>query len=115
MITAVAGIEYNPMLGPRNGGIMELEPSHTEDNWVVAEARDIELDIFCMRSDLKLDREGFLNDDAGRDRTSINNFEVSRSGLRSEANRVGLDKVRINKGSRSAGIDHGISRDRGIK
>jgi hypothetical protein len=115
IFATVVGIEDNPMLGPRDGGIMVLEPSHTEDDWVVTEARDVELDFFCMRSDLKLNRKSFVSDGAGRDRTPINNLKVSRSGFGFEVDRVGLDKDSVDKRNGSARIDHRKSLNRSAR
>jgi hypothetical protein len=97
MLATVIGTKDNPTLGPRDGGIVDGEPRHAEDDWVVAEARDVELDVLCVRTNLELDREGFLGDGAGQDRAAVNHLEISRLGLEPEADGVGLSKLDIDK------------------
>ena len=97
MLATVVGAKDNPTLGPRDGGIVDGEPRHAEDDWVVTEARDVELDVLYMRTDLELDEAGFLGDGAGQDRTAVNHFEVSRLVLETEADGVGLSKLDIDK------------------
>jgi hypothetical protein len=112
----MVGAEDNPMLGPRDDGIVEREPRHAEDDWVMTKARDVELNVLCMRADFKLDRDGFVGDGAGRDGASINNLEVSRRSLEPEGNGVGLSEGGIDKGRGRAGIDQrkGWNRGAGI-
>ena len=81
MVTTVVGAEDNPMLGPHNGRIVELEPGHAEDDRVVAEAGDVELNVFRVRADLELDGQCFLGESSGGDGASIDNFEFSRHGF----------------------------------
>ena len=97
MLATVVGAEDNTTLGPRDGGVMESKPSHPEDDWVVAETRDVELDVLCMRTDLDSDGEGFVSDGTGHDRAAVNHFKDSRLGLGLEVDGVGLSKLGIDK------------------
>jgi hypothetical protein len=56
---------------------MDLEPGQAKNDRMVTEAGDVELDVLCMRPDLKLDRLGFLGDGAGRNGTTVNDLQVS--------------------------------------
>jgi len=95
---------------------VEREPRHAEDDRVMTEARDVELDVFSMRSDLKLNRDGFVGDGAGRDGTPIDNLQVSRRSLEPEGDGVGLNERDIDKGRGRAGVDQrkGGNRSAGI-
>jgi hypothetical protein len=79
--TTVIGAEDNPMLGPDNGRIVELEPGHAEDDRVMAEAGNVELDVFRVGADLELDGQCFLGESTGGDGASIDNFEFPRHGF----------------------------------
>ena len=113
VLATVVGAKDNATLGPRYGGVVEGEPSHTENDMVVAEARNVEQDVLCMRSDLKLDWKGFLNDGAGRNRTPINNLKISRLGLGLEADSVELGKLDIEKARRGARVEQSKGSDHG--
>jgi hypothetical protein len=41
MFAAVIGTEDDPMMGPGDGGVVELEPRHAKDDRVAAEARNM--------------------------------------------------------------------------
>lgn len=105
MRAAMVGVEDNAVLGPTDRRIMELEPRHTEDDRIVAEARDVELDGLGMRADLELDGKSLVGDDAGRDGTSISHFEVPRLILEPETDGVALSERDINKRRGGAGVD----------
>jgi hypothetical protein len=74
VLAAVVGGEDDSMLGPGNIGVVELEPRHSEDDRVVAEARGTELDGLCVRTDLQLDGGCPLSDGTGQERTPIGDF-----------------------------------------
>ena len=66
---------------------------------------NVELDVFCVRSDLKLDGNGFVGDGAGRNGTPINDLKLARRGLESEGNGVGLSKLDVDEARGSTRID----------
>jgi hypothetical protein len=109
----IVGAEDHPILGPLDDGIVKLEPRHAEDDWVVAEAGNVELDIFCMGSGFELDWVGFVGDSAGRDRATVDHFELSWRVLGLELDGMGLGEGGIDKGRGSARVDQRKGRDRG--
>ena len=88
---------------------MNLEPWDSEDHRVVTEAHDVELDVFGMRSDLELDRSGLESDGDG---TSIGEHQVSRLGLETKRDSMGLSKGDVDEGTGSARVDHRLGGDR---
>jgi len=114
MFTAIFRAKDNPILGPLNGGIVELEPRHAEDDWIMTEACDVELDAFGMGPDHKLQGDGFLGDGTGRNEAAVCKFKVLWRGLESEVDRVGVSKRRIDEGSGSARVDQRVRWDRGV-
>ena len=77
MLATMIGAENNSSLRPRDRGIVEGQPRHAEDDRVMAEACNVERDVFHVRSDLKLDRNGCVGDGAGRYGAPINDLESS--------------------------------------
>jgi hypothetical protein len=67
-----------------------------------------------MRADLKLDWVSLLGNRAGRNRTAVDDLQISRRSRGPERDGVGLSKGGINKAKRSAGIDHRKGGDRGV-
>ena len=106
---AVVGAKDKAIMRPKDGGIVDLEPGHSEDHGMVTEAHDIELDVFGVRSDLELDRSGVVSDGDG---SSIGEHQVSRLGLETERDRMGLSKGDIDEGTGCARVDHRLCGDR---
>jgi len=98
MLTAVVGAEDDAMLRPRDAWVVKLEPGRAENDRVVAEARDVELDVLCMRSDLQTDRVSLVGDGAGRNTAAIDDLYVLRGIFGAEVDGVGLSKGGIDKG-----------------
>ena len=74
MSTTEVGAKNNPVLGPVDGWIMQLEPGHADDDRVATEARDVEPDVLSVRTELHLNGECFVRDGTGRDGTSIDDL-----------------------------------------
>src|SRR5262245_39386941 len=106
MLAAVVGVEDDTVLGPCDSRVVDLEPGHAENDWIVAEARDAELHVLCVRSDRKTDRESFVRDGARRDRAPIDDFHTSWRIAGTEADVLGLSESKIDKGKRGAAVDH---------
>jgi hypothetical protein len=66
-----------------------------------------------MRVDLKLNGVSLLCNRAGRNRTAVGDYQISRRSRGSERDGVGLSEGGVNKRKRSAGIDHRKGGDRG--
>jgi hypothetical protein len=113
MLATMVGTENNLTLGPRDGGIVEREPRHAEDDRVMTEARSVELNVLCMRASLKLNWGGFVGDGAGGDGTPVDNLKVSRHSLEPEGDGDGLSESDIDKGRWGAGVDQSEGWNRG--
>jgi hypothetical protein len=104
----------NPVFGPVDGRVVELEPGHAENDWVVTKSRDVKLDVFGVRADFKANWKSLVGDGAGGDGTPIDNLEISRRIFGLEADGVGLGEGNVDEGRGSAGVDHRERRNRDI-
>jgi hypothetical protein len=91
------GAKDNPMLGPQDDGVVELEPRHAEDDWVVTETSNIELNGFRVWANLELDRQSFVGKRTGRDGTSVDDFKFSGHGFGSKWDAMASDKLGIDE------------------
>jgi hypothetical protein len=106
MTATVLGGEDDPVLGPLDERVVEREPGHAENDRIVAETGDVELDGFRMGSDLEMHRHSFVGDSAGRDATSVDDFELSRRGFGLERDMVALGELGVDERGRGTGVDH---------
>jgi hypothetical protein len=102
----MAGREHDLALGPHDERVMKGKPGHTEDDRVVAETSDIELDGFRMWTNLELNGQGFVGERAGRDGTSVDNFQVLGHGFLLETEVMSLDETDVDERGRGARVDH---------
>ena len=112
MHAAVVGGERKLVLGPVDGRVVELEPGHAENDWVVTKGRDVELDALGVRTDRELDRESFVGDNTGGNGASIGNLQSSWRCPETEADGMGTGKGGVDEGRNGTAVDQGGCLDR---
>jgi hypothetical protein len=111
MSAAVVRVEHNPVCGPTNGRVMELEPRYAEHDRILAQSRYVEASGLGMRANLELERQRFVGGGAGGDGTAIGNTHEQRRVLERETDGVGSSKSGIDERGGGAGVDHGDGLD----
>jgi hypothetical protein len=96
----VIGAEHESVLGPSDGWVVEFQPRHAKDDRIMAEAGNVELNIFCVVAYLELNWQGFLIDRTGRDWAPVDHLKLSGHGFGLEMNAVTSGERSVDKRGR---------------